>query len=117
MNVIVLGKIDEDKIYIIEHQDRGGQWWAVKYGDWNGDGVVDWYTYDGGSTRFERHNFSDPGLFRLVNYPLVPARYNNQYVLVCLANEYELFAGERLHRARPVDVNMISRTIRDMWDL
>lgn len=109
MNVIVLGKVDNG-VKIVERQDYTGMWYAIKYGDWDGWGDIDWWTFDEGI--FARHNVD----YNPIEYPLVPVEYDGQYVLACCVQDYELDEDERLVKAHhPASGEVIKKTLQEMW--
>lgn len=114
MNVIVLGKLHDGVIHVLEHEDSEGLWSAIKYGDWAGSWDVDWYRYESASgDGYVRYPF-DPD-FKLTDCPLVPVAYEGQYCLVVLMGDHDLDDNERLVKVGPASPKLVKETLADMW--
>lgn len=111
MNVILLGKIEDRRLCVVERRNYDDDYHTIKYGDWQGFGEIDWWHF--GGMEFDAFHVADD--FQLIDYPLVPAAYEGKYVLVCVVNSYEVSQLERLVPVVPPNGKMIRETIAEMW--
>ena len=110
MNQIILGKIVDGKIKVIQVENEEGDFYPIKYGDWNGEWSVDWWHFAGGGfTRF--HVVDD---FELTDYPIVPVSYRGQMVLVVVVQDFDHYGCE-LDGVFALKPDAIQKSLNSDW--